>query len=135
MYDGCCVFFFFKQKTAYEMRISDWSSDVCSSDLIPIGVRPLAPRAARSEPLMLIRGVRPDLIDEHLEPQRVCVGDQRVEIRERAEDRVDLAVIGAVITEIGHRRGIERRQPDRVDAESHTMRSAKGQVGKRGVKK
>src|SRR3546814_5659566 len=30
------LFFFFKQKTAYEMRISDWSSDVCSSDL---GVR------------------------------------------------------------------------------------------------
>src|SRR3546814_1646686 len=29
----CLVFFFFKQKTAYEMRISDWSSDVCSSDL------------------------------------------------------------------------------------------------------
>src|SRR3546814_17048114 len=33
------LFFFFKQKTAYEMRISDWSSDVCSSDLptFPIG--------------------------------------------------------------------------------------------------
>src|SRR3546814_8787255 len=31
MYEYC--FFFFKQKTAYEMRISDWSSDVCSSDL------------------------------------------------------------------------------------------------------
>src|SRR3546814_7077481 len=30
-----CLFFFFKQKTAYEMRISDWSSDVCSSDLQP----------------------------------------------------------------------------------------------------
>src|SRR3546814_2294774 len=31
---SCCfVFFFFKQKTAYEMRVSDWSSDVCSSDL------------------------------------------------------------------------------------------------------
>src|SRR3546814_5861280 len=29
----CSLFFFFKQKTAYEMRISDWSSDVCSSDL------------------------------------------------------------------------------------------------------
>src|SRR3546814_19086341 len=28
------AFFFFKQKTAYEMRISDWSSDVCSSDLV-----------------------------------------------------------------------------------------------------
>src|SRR3546814_87357 len=41
--DDCCVsswfyiivfVFFFKQKTAYEMRISDWSSDVCSSDLV-----------------------------------------------------------------------------------------------------
>src|SRR3546814_9458328 len=32
-YDGV-MFFFFKQKTAYEMRISDWSSDVCSSDLL-----------------------------------------------------------------------------------------------------
>src|SRR3546814_12282161 len=30
------IFFFFKQKTAYEMRISDWSSDVCSSDLSAI---------------------------------------------------------------------------------------------------
>src|SRR3546814_17977067 len=29
----CFYFFFFKQKTAYELRISDWSSDVCSSDL------------------------------------------------------------------------------------------------------
>src|SRR3546814_7351348 len=29
-----CMVFFFKQKTAYEMRISDWSSDVCSSDLL-----------------------------------------------------------------------------------------------------
>src|SRR3546814_11193768 len=38
---GCCsmcgCFFFFKQKTAYEMRISDWSSDVCSSDLFAGG--------------------------------------------------------------------------------------------------
>src|SRR3546814_6605286 len=31
-------FFFFKQKTAYEMRISDWSSDVCSSDLLNVDV-------------------------------------------------------------------------------------------------
>src|SRR3546814_10770767 len=36
----CLLFFFFKQKTAYEMRISDWSSDVCSSDLrFRFGVR------------------------------------------------------------------------------------------------
>src|SRR3546814_6272353 len=31
------LFFFFKQKTAYELRISDWSSDVCSSDLLYAG--------------------------------------------------------------------------------------------------
>src|SRR3546814_1245528 len=33
LYSCIFFFFFFKQKTAYEMRISDWSSDVCSSDL------------------------------------------------------------------------------------------------------
>src|SRR3546814_2404438 len=40
-----CHLFFFKQKTAYEMRISDWSSDVCSSDLV-LHQRP-ASRASR----------------------------------------------------------------------------------------
>src|SRR3546814_9849114 len=41
------VFFFFKQKTAYEMRISDWSSDVCSSDLRDeVGGRALFEREA-----------------------------------------------------------------------------------------
>src|SRR3546814_14544971 len=44
------LFFFFKQKTAYEMRISDWSSDVCSSDLrgIICTVRLPACRCSRS---------------------------------------------------------------------------------------
>src|SRR3546814_7621898 len=36
------IFFFFKQKTAYEMRISDWSSDVCSSDLGLVGIGKIA---------------------------------------------------------------------------------------------
>src|SRR3546814_3969302 len=39
----CAMFFVFKQKTAYEMRISDWSSDVCSSDL----PEPVPPPALR----------------------------------------------------------------------------------------
>src|SRR3546814_13161554 len=49
------LFFFFKQKTAYEMRISDWSSDVCSSDLplVLIDTRPanrgLAGACARAQ--------------------------------------------------------------------------------------
>src|SRR3546814_19240491 len=45
-----CFFFFFKQKTAYEMRISDWSSDVCSSDLTAS-----PPRARRGRRLCLRR--------------------------------------------------------------------------------
>src|SRR3546814_7672740 len=42
--------FFFKQKTAYEMRISDWSSDVCSSDLVELGERRLGRRACLIDP-------------------------------------------------------------------------------------
>src|SRR3546814_5749734 len=44
-----CLFFFFKQKTAYERRISDWSSDVCSSDLPVLRRgRPVPPGAPAS---------------------------------------------------------------------------------------
>src|SRR3546814_14628479 len=51
-------FFFFKQKTAYEMRISDWSSDVCSSDLDPRGARPRrrGEHGLRAEPRRRERG-------------------------------------------------------------------------------
>src|SRR3546814_15098176 len=46
---GCRYFlFFFKQKTAYELLISDWSSDVCSSDLITSGGATPSNRAANS---------------------------------------------------------------------------------------
>src|SRR3546814_9160788 len=45
------IFFFFKQKTAYEMRISDWSSDVCSSDLIHFYMRPVVARDLANEQL------------------------------------------------------------------------------------
>src|SRR3546814_8121097 len=44
--DSMC-FFFFKQKTAYEMRISDWSSDVCSSDLRAHGATSLGEAPAK----------------------------------------------------------------------------------------
>src|SRR3546814_3730466 len=48
-------FFFFKQKTAYEMRISDWSSDVCSSDLT-------WPAGRKIEPVAAAQDVEPDII-------------------------------------------------------------------------
>src|SRR3546814_8084533 len=61
------VFFFFKQKTAYEMRISDWSSDVCSSDLRlcgyvwpQVGYQPLLPPPVFAEqPSMTVAFVFP----------------------------------------------------------------------------
>src|SRR3546814_12956200 len=56
-------FFFFKQKTAYEMRISDWSSDVCSSDLgILVGgyqAGPFLSEIPRRERVIGSRGARP----------------------------------------------------------------------------
>src|SRR3546814_8740215 len=49
---SCFVFFFFKQKTAYEMRISDWSSDVCSSDLTLPCLRRRGSKGPRLPPLL-----------------------------------------------------------------------------------
>src|SRR3546814_15753639 len=53
----CCFVFFFKQNTAYEMRISDWSSDVCSSDLelATPPVRPSHPSAPARGPLAMAK--------------------------------------------------------------------------------
>src|SRR3546814_7329871 len=48
------LLFFFKQKTAYEMRISDWSSDVCSSDLLVDDIASL--RAAGRDVLVVSSG-------------------------------------------------------------------------------
>src|SRR3546814_3118243 len=47
------LFFFFKQKTAYDMRISDWSSDVCSSDLIMNTETSNSPETRRNDLLAL----------------------------------------------------------------------------------
>src|SRR3546814_13951234 len=56
-----CVFFFFKQKTAYEVRISDWSSDVCSSDLRQ-GLCPHARRAVRTPARAVGSGARREVL-------------------------------------------------------------------------
>src|SRR3546814_5855523 len=54
----CMNFFFFKQKTAYELRISDWSSDVCSSDLEIGGDAPQPARAGDRRDVAGIPAVR-----------------------------------------------------------------------------
>src|SRR3546814_1545737 len=53
------LFFFFKQKTAYEMRISDWSSDVCSSDLrVVLRREPDNPHDRRAIEVLDARGAK-----------------------------------------------------------------------------
>src|SRR3546814_14515567 len=61
-------FFFFKQKTAYEMRISDWSSDVCSSDLLIVPDRAL-----------IEAGIAKDMVESLLarNMSRIFAHDQR----------------------------------------------------------
>src|SRR3546814_6697835 len=63
----CCSFFFCRQKTAYDIRISDWSSDVCSSDhvgadgwrlLDGLGLDPVRSGGEPIERIRLVRGER-----------------------------------------------------------------------------
>src|SRR3546814_980211 len=73
-------FFFFKQKTAYEMRISDWSSDVCSSDLRAEEQRAMRHLVRIADPLHRDRGA------DHL----ALLRQHRVELRcidHRSEER------------------------------------------------
>src|SRR3546814_9451159 len=65
-------FFFFKQKTAYEMRISDWRSDVCSSDLTyfitaPLDIQASAITSVRSDRIRLaqVRPPAPQSVVDH----------------------------------------------------------------------
>ena len=76
-------------------------------------------RATRGldEPRVLVGGVVGDPVDEDPEVARVRLGEQRVEGGEVAEERVDVAVVGDVVAEVGHRRAVERRQPEGVDAQ------------------
>src|SRR3546814_7537926 len=64
-------FFFFKQKTAYEMRISDWSSDVCSSDLRPT-------RPGTQDPFMTRRIARGSLDRRTIVAERIRVAGRNI---------------------------------------------------------
>src|SRR3546814_9205019 len=87
-------FFFFKQKTAYEMRISDWSSDVCSSDLREFEL--VVSRVERHEQVehlvehFLRAPVGPvDLVDHdnRAQAQRQRLAGDELGLRHRSEER------------------------------------------------
>src|SRR3546814_8215306 len=95
------LFFFFKQKTAYEMRISDWSSDVCSSDLPELHAAasalnvPLRFAAASDDVAQWLS----DTLDQPASVRRVgdyviAVTEQPLDAQQIGRPRGRLAVIG-----------------------------------------
>src|SRR3546814_7132751 len=76
--------FFFKQKTAYEMRISDWSSDVCSSDL---GARQVGRRALADAMDVHAVGAGGEAARDDLEPEAGAVLEDIDAAAIRSEER------------------------------------------------
>src|SRR3546814_9416006 len=86
------IVFFFKQKTAYEMRISDWSSDVCSSDLAVIG----APWPDRGQMKRGDLTVAPSWFHRCSEgsESEADACDERVEVTEIVDELVTIFALG-----------------------------------------
>src|SRR3546814_20919494 len=83
MYGVC----FFKQKTAYEMRISDWSSDVCSSDLRIAAQQAIeGARVAQEQVLNKVRIERDRLLRSQQIAQRQSIEEAEISSRERSEE-------------------------------------------------
>ena len=110
---------------------------------LPVGGREFAVRAASGaedvtvpgggpgtrpqrllEPPVLVRGVVGDDVDDDLQPEPVRLGGHPVEVVERAQARVDIAVVGDVVAAVGEFGGIEGAQPYGV----HTQRGEVGQA-------
>src|SRR3546814_9426749 len=115
-------FFFFKQKTAYEMRISDWSSDVCSSDLYKMTVFDLSRWRNTAKPA---GALGPDGI---VIPNSIIQRPPTAELRENQTDQDSLppyeqldAILEMLIEkEMPVRDIVAAGQPDDVRSEEHT---------------
>src|SRR3546814_10437129 len=103
----CWVVCFFKQKTAYEMRISDWSSDVCSSDLVVV----------EHLGFHLARGQASAQLDD-------AVGQGRLAVVDMGDDRE--------IADVPHRVG-QGRASVVADGAALRGRAAERRVGEEGV--
>src|SRR5579883_2317771 len=83
---------------------------------VPVSFASGAGASALDEPRMLIGSMVRNEIEDDFQAEPMRLFDQSVELRQRSKDRRDAAIIGDVVAEIRHRRGIDRRYPDRVDA-------------------
>src|SRR3546814_3869850 len=81
-----CIVLFFKQKTAYEMRISDWSSDVCSSDLR--AQRNPSPVERRANPSPVERRGNPSSVGRESDGFRRWLYPSYGDLQERPFDRL-----------------------------------------------
>jgi hypothetical protein len=59
----------------------------------------------------------------------MCFPEQRLELAQAAEQRINRRVVGNVVAEIDHRRGKDRRQPDRINAKFGKIRQARDDAG------
>ncbi|GGW94003.1 hypothetical protein GCM10010353_06680 [Streptomyces chryseus] len=82
-----------------------------------------------AEPDVLAGAVVGDDVQQHLDAEPPGGGDQQVELGEITEDRVDVAVVGDVVAVVVLRRGVERAQPDAVDAELLEVRKPRPYAG------
>src|SRR3546814_9757747 len=117
------MFFFFKQKTAYEMRISDWSSDVCSSDLLEQSrYRPDLEVAShdRPDPLDLLWH-RHQLALDHLIAERYRPAHPQALLL-RSSDLVADALPGDFALELGKRQQDVQRQPPHAGSRVECLR-------------
>jgi hypothetical protein len=90
---------------------------------------PWSRRQRGAEQRVLDRAVIGDQVDDHPDPVRLAVLDQGVEVRHGPEPRVHRAVVTDVVSAVGQRRGVERGQPDGVDAEVGQVRQARTEPG------
>ena len=73
---------------------------------------------------MLVGSMGQDEVDHHAQAKGVGGCHHRVEVRQRPEHRIDVAIIACVIAEILHRRGEERTDPDRIFTEGRDIGQA-----------
>src|SRR3546814_8162162 len=107
------AFFLFKQKTPYDMRISDWSSDVCSSDLLRVALRPprdFIARAFTAETERAAVGQRKKVRVRPLDHAQAVLGQAQVGDHARVEQADGVAGDGVAEAGeelLGHRRAAD----------------------------
>jgi hypothetical protein len=84
---------------------------------VPVALGVVQAARRLDEPRVLVRGVVRHPVDDELDAAAVGAREQVVKVCESPEHRIDIGVVGNVVAEVGHRRPVERRQPDGSHAE------------------